>query len=251
MVSQTREAPGLSGANLGANRPDPADWMPMLAKNSLLLGLSEAALARVKQVVQWIDCEPGHKLFDRGDTSTDVYFVVAGALRVVSHSGIGHEVAFAELNAGAYFGELSALDGKERSATVIATLPSVVAAVPRNEFLMLLRENPDIALRLLGRLAAVVRDLDSRVLDLSSMSSSQRIYVELLRLAEPAPENDGSWIIDPMPNHRELAALVGTEPEDVARAVGRLLQVGVARRVNRMLRIVDRAHIEALALQED
>jgi CRP/FNR family cyclic AMP-dependent transcriptional regulator len=97
----------------------------------------------------------------------------------------------------------------------------------------------------------VVRELDSRVLDLSSMSSSQRIYVELLRLAEPAPENDGSWIIEPMPNHRELAALVGTEPEDVARAVGRLLQVGVARRVNRMLRIVDRAHVEALALQED
>jgi CRP/FNR family transcriptional regulator, cyclic AMP receptor protein len=245
MASQARDAVST------ASRPDPADWFQILAKNSLLTGLSDSALARVKQVVQWVDCEPGHRLFEHGHATTEVYFVISGALRVVSQSGTGREVAFAELNPGAYFGELSALDGKERSATVIATVPSIVAALPRNEFLMLVRENPDVALRLLARLASVVRELDSRVLDLSSMSTTQRIYVEVLRLAEPAPENDGSWIIDPMPNHKELAALVGAEPEDVARAIGRLFQVGVARRVNRMVRILDRSHVEALALQEN
>jgi len=233
-----------------AGRPDPAEWFAALAKNSLLIGLSEGALARVKQSVQWVDCEAGHRVFERGHGSTDVNFVVWGALRVVSQSATGREVAFAELPVGSYFGELSALDGKERSATVIATVPSIVAALPRNEFLLLIRENPEVALRLLGRLAAVVRELDSRVLDLSGMGVTQRVYVEVLRLAEPAPENDGTWVVDPMPNHREIAALIGASPEDVAHAVGRLLQVGVARRVNRMLRIIDRAHVEALALQQ-
>lgn len=238
-------------ARSGASaRPDPAEWFHLLAKNSLLLGLTEGALARVKQAVQWLDCDTGHPVFERGQASTDVHFVVAGALRVVSHSGTGREVAFAEMTPGSYFGELSALDGKERSATVIATMPSVVATLPRNEFLLLIREHPDVALRLLGRLAAVVRELDSRVLDLSSIGVTQRVYVEVLRLAEPAPENDGSWVIDPMPNHREIAALIGASAEDVAHAVGRLLQVGVARRVNRMLRIIDRAHLESLALQQ-
>ena len=233
-----------------AARPDPAEWFGLLARCGLLLGLSDGALARIRQTVQWLDCEAGRHVFERGQTSTDVYFVISGALRVVSQSGQGREVSFAELTPGAYFGELSALDGKERSATVIAIEPSVIAALPRNEFLLLIRENPDIALRLLGRLAQVVRELDDQVLDLSGMSSAQRVYVEILRLAEPAPENDGSWIIDPMPNHKEIAALVGASPEDVARAVGRLFQVGVARRVNRMVRILDRAHVEALALQQ-
>lgn len=245
MVTQARDV-----RTQAANRPDPAEWFAGLAKNSLLIGLSDGALARVKQAVQWIDCEAGHHVFERGQTSSDVHFVVWGALRVVNHSGTGREVAFAEMPVGSYFGELSALDGKERSATVIATVPSIVAALPRNEFLLLIRENPDVALRLLGRLASVVRELDSRVLDLSGMGVTQRVYVEVLRMAEPAPENDGTWVVDPMPNHREIAALIGASPEDVAHAVGRLLQVGVARRVNRMLRIIDRAHVEALALQE-
>jgi CRP/FNR family cyclic AMP-dependent transcriptional regulator len=243
-----RESSSAMATQIAA-RPDPAEWFGLLARCGLLLGLSESALARIRQTVQWIDCEAGRQVFERGQTTTDVYFVISGALRVVSQSGQGREVSFAELGPGAYFGELSALDGKERSASVIATEPSVVAALPRNEFLLLVRENPDMALRLLGRLAQVIRELDSQVLDLSSMSSAQRVYVEILRLAEPAPENDGSWIIDPMPNHKEIAALVGASPEDVARAVGRLFQVGVARRVNRMVRILDRAHVEALALQ--
>ena len=246
MVSQSRDARPTAAAML----PDPGQWPDLLAKNSLLLGLSESALARLRQVVRWIDCEQGRAVFKRGDTSTEIYCVLAGEMRVVSESGSGREVAFADMPAGSYFGELSALDGRERSATVIAVHPSIVAALPRNEFLLTLRENPDLALRLLGRLASMVRELDSRVLDLSSLGTVQRVYVEILRLAEPAPENDGTWIIDPMPNHKEIAALIGASPDDVARAVGRLLQVGVARRVNRMLRIVDRSHLESLALQQ-
>src|ERR1041385_7922800 len=143
MVTPVREA-----ARAQDGRTAPAEWFAMLAKNGLLLGLSDGALARVKQAVQWLDCELGHRVFERPQTSSEVHFVVWGTLRVVSQSAAGREVAFAELPAGSYFGELSALDGKERSATVIATVPSIVASLPRNEFLLLIRENPAVALRL-------------------------------------------------------------------------------------------------------
>ena len=121
MVTPVREV-----VRAPAGRPDPAEWFAMLAKNSLLLGMSEGALARVRQAVQWLDCEPGHRVFERGQTSTEVHFVVWGSLRVVSQSASGREVAFAELpdrrrpgeecGDGVRIGvvEAGAIDGEER-----------------------------------------------------------------------------------------------------------------------------------------
>ena len=54
------------------------------------------------------------------DISGDVFFIVSGTVRVTIYSITGKEITFRDVSAGQMFGELSAIDGKPRSAHVIA-----------------------------------------------------------------------------------------------------------------------------------
>jgi len=55
-----------------------------------------------------------------GDRDRDVFFILDGQARVTLFSGLGREVAYRDIQPGDIFGELAAIDGRERSASVIA-----------------------------------------------------------------------------------------------------------------------------------
>ncbi|HYD99715.1 MAG TPA: helix-turn-helix domain-containing protein, partial [Alphaproteobacteria bacterium] len=80
-------------------------------------------------------------------------------------------------------------------------------------------------------------------------SAAQRVYRELARLARPHPSGDGSWVISPMPLHRDIAAATGTAPEDVAQAIGHLMRSGAIRRRNLDIILLDRRGVQELAAQ--
>ncbi len=71
-----------------------------------------AEFARDRQVVS------------QDSAGNDVHFVVRGRVRVTIFAAGGQEVAFRDLGAGKSFGELSAIDGQARSASVVALEPS-------------------------------------------------------------------------------------------------------------------------------
>ncbi len=68
----------------------------------------------------------------------------------------------------------------------------------------------------------------------------QRVFSELMQMAEPDPSNPSEWIINHMPRHKEVAVWVGTNPETVAEAIGQLFKEKVAKRQHKTLRILDR-----------
>ena len=82
---------------------------------------------------------------------------------------------------------------------------------------------------------------------LSKTNPRQRVYIELLRLAVPNPRGDGSWIIEPLPHHNDIAAWAGTEQQEVAEAIGKLAREKILERKNRSIIIRDRARIESLS----
>ena len=87
----------------------------------------------------------GERIFDRSDTSDDVYFIVEGKVRAVDHTKSGQEVAFIEFGTGDLFGEFSAISAEPRSATVYALEDSVTAVVPGEAFIAFLRNRPEVA----------------------------------------------------------------------------------------------------------
>ncbi len=207
---------------------------------SLLEDLDKATIKRLEEISDWYWYPEGELIFDRTDTGTEVYLIVEGSVRVVGHAKSGQEVAFVDLHAGQYFGELSAIDGQARSATLYTLEDSVLAMVPGDAFMEFLDANPDVSLGLMRFLVGTVRTLNSRVVGLSSTTVIQRVFTELMQMAEPDPSNPSEWIINHMPHHREIAVWVGTTPETVAEAIGQLFKEKVAKRQYKTLRILDR-----------
>ena len=218
-----------------------------LVHSRVMAGVANDVVARIEDACAWHAYDVGETLCQRGDPATEFIFLVEGSARVLIHAASGQEVAFADVAAGGHFGELSLVDGGPRSATVVASTPCIAAAVERGVMLDVVKAHAGVALNLLQEFARILRGSNDRVVDLSTKSGIQRVYDELLRLAEPSPNGDGSWHIPTIPMHKEFAVWAGTSTDTVARAIGQLTNIGIVKRRNRSLHIIDRRHIEKLA----
>ncbi len=190
------------------------------------------------------------QILDRDSESRDVFLVLEGAVEVVAFSITGREVAFGQVKAGGYFGELAAIDGRRRSANVVTSEPSLVAIMPPDVFTGILAENSKIALQVLRRLAHIIRTADERIMDLSTLKAVQRVYVELIKLLPSAPGPDGIYVISPIPTQRELARRASTSRETVARVVSQLMKGGILERKGRRMRVMDFDRLRMLAAPE-
>ncbi len=216
----------------------------------LLQGLDPERLKALECAVSWHDYAKGEEILARNSPSRDVFFVAEGCVRVVNFSAGGREIAYTLLEAGSYFGELAAIDGKPRSTHVVAVTPCVLAALAPERFEALLREHDEIALRVLRKLAGIIRSTDERIMDLSTRGTHQRLYAELLRLAREDPALRGRWLIHPLPTQQDLAARVSTTRETVARVIGALVADGLAEKKGRTLYLKDRARLDDLASRD-
>jgi len=181
----------------------------------------------------------GQTLMSRFEVGKAVMFILTGRARVVHLVDRDEEVTIAMVPAGDALGEISAIDGGTASATIIAEDDCIVAELPTAEFQALLARHGEVALSLLRRWAAIIRDLDDKVGVISVVAPDQRIYSELVRLARV--ENPGSdrWLIPELPSHQELAILSQTSREAVASAIAELASRGIVERRTRALHIRD------------
>lgn len=213
---------------------------------ALLEGLSQERLDDLAQRCLWQSIPGATPLLLRSEEKSDVYFLVSGQLRVTTYAPNGRQVTFRDSNEGEYFGDLSAIDGKPRSADVVTLKPSVVASLDRVAFLALLREEPIVAERVMRGLVALVRQLSERVIDLSTMGVQNRVHAELLRLARAAGIAHNEARLEPAPTHAELASQVSTNREQVTRELNALRREGVLARDGKALVVVDARRLAAM-----
>lgn len=212
-----------------------------------LLAVAPVALVEeIERQARWQNLAANRIVIDRNDTTTDVYFVAQGKVQIIDFVEGQPEVMLAEMGAGDHFGELSAIDGNKRSARVLTAEPSLLASLTSAQFSDLLIRCPEVGLLLLRKFSGLIRYLTSRVTSLSSLTPHQRIFLEILRMAEPNPQGDGTWLIRMLPNHQDLAAVVGTDREVVAAAIGELARERIAERRHRSLVIKDYPRLQLL-----
>ena len=218
-----------------------------LTSVDLLSGLAPDSLQRLAQGCMWRRYKRNEQIVARDSESRDLFLVVSGSVEVANFSSSGREIAYATIAAGEYFGELSAIDDQPRSATVSAAEDCLVAVMPRTLFLDLMRDQPEAALKVLNRLARIIRICDDRIMDLSTLGAVQRVYIELLRICGPDPAVAGLWSVYPMPTQSDIAARASTTRETVARVISQLTQDELIQRKGRTLYINDRERLQGLA----
>jgi CRP-like cAMP-binding protein len=217
-----------------------------LVQVSILAPLSEQSLGSIAQSCTWRQCEAGAQILSYQDPSTNVFFLLAGRARVIICSLEGKAVVFADLKPGAMFGEIAAIDGKWRSASIEALEACTIASLTSQQFEALLVREPAVAMTTLRQLAADVRRLSERVFEFSTLAVQNRIHAELLRLAGEGCQSAGEAILSPAPSLSDIANRISTHREAVSRELSRLSATGLLRREAGNLRITDLAKLSEL-----
>lgn len=220
---------------------------PRLGGVAILRGLAPEDRAELAQHCRWRRYAAGETIISGGARGGDVILIVEGGARIVDRAEVGREVCYAEIGPGGHAGELAALDGGPRSASVIAAADSLVCVVPAAELRRLIRRHPEVAEALLIEFARVIRAADLRISELSTIGIAARLCRELLRRAVPS-SGEAPLVVPALPTQGALAASTAATRESVARVMAQLAHDGVVRRRGRTLLVLDPQRLEAMAL---
>jgi CRP-like cAMP-binding protein len=186
----------------------------------------------------WRRFDDGEIVVDYEDQSSDVYFIVAGEVRVLIRTPAGKEIILAEMRAGEFFGELSAIDSVKRSANVTALTRSELCIMPAAVFRDIIFDSRTAADKILKLLSGRVRELNHRLAELSVLDLKHRLYSELMRLSHPRAGHPGERAVTPPPYHHILAARIGCRREQVTRELSTMSAEGIVEKTRGALVIL-------------
>lgn len=183
-------------------------------------------------------------LFHEGDRSDWVAVLLEGQVKASYFTRDGKEVVLAVHGAGALIGELSAIDGDPRSATVTAIEPTEALLLGVEEFTDFLQRHPKASLLLLRMLTHRLRDSDRKRIEFTAHDSVGRVAGRLVELADRFGEaSEGGLRIRLALSQEELAGWTGSSREAASKALSALRARGWIETHRRGITVLD---LEAL-----
>jgi CRP-like cAMP-binding protein len=193
----------------------------------LFAGLASADLAVLGGAARVVRYPAGSIVFQEGDEGDYVLVLTKGKVKVTLLGDDGSETVVNELEPPAVLGEIALLDGRPRSATVIAVEPTEFLKIARQPLLDLIRHDPSLALRMMVQLARALRRATEQVRSLAMFDVHGRILRTLLMLAQQRGAANRSRItIRPRPRVMDLALMCGCTRYAVGRALKELARLG-------------------------
>lgn len=189
--------------------PSPSE---LLRGTRLFEGLDERALGELGEGSKLRHYRRGDTIFREGDAGNCIFAVVDGLVKVFVTSPKGEDLVLATVGRAEVFGELSLIDGSDRSASAEAVDATSLLIVERMSFLDLLQRRPELVGRLLRAVGAQLRRLTDQAGDLVFLDLTGRLAKLLLHLAEQGAGAEG---VDVPFNQSDLADMVGASRQTV------------------------------------
>jgi CRP/FNR family cyclic AMP-dependent transcriptional regulator len=162
----------------------------------LFASLTDAAAIELRNLLTETDVPGAMQVFHKGDTGNAMYLIQSGKVRISITDEDRHEITLAELAQGDFFGEMSLIDGRQRSADARVIDDARFAVLSRPDFLMFVRTNPDVALGMLGALSDRLRRTDELLRSRVSRNANEEERKRATpadRAADSMAELSGSW----------------------------------------------------------
>jgi CRP/FNR family transcriptional regulator len=169
-------------------------------------------------------------IFREGDNSDTCYVVRSGHARAVREHPDGRTITLAQFGPGDIFGELAMFDDERRSATVETLDPVEAVAVAGSDMRRLLREHPDIAVKLVISLGRRLREANERLARQSFQTVQSRVAVVLRQLVDRARAeggDSGSGDVLVKTTQADIAQLAGSSRESASRFLAVLERAGI------------------------
>ena len=178
----------------------------------ILAGIAASSVSRHLQ--------SGETLFFKGDAGDALFAIREGCIEIGLAGAEGKQVTLNLLVAGAVFGEIAMLDGRERTADAVARGATTLFVVRRRDFLALLQRSPSVALQTIELLCARLRSLSDRMEELMLLPLPVRLARRLIELGH----HNGQAVAL---SQSELATMVGATRESVNRQLNAWRQAGL------------------------
>ena len=178
--------------------PYPASQMTLEALRSvpLFASLDDDSAKDLRNLLREKVVPQNTALFNQGDVGNAMYLIESGRVRISIRDEDDHELTLAELAQGDFFGEMSIIDGRKRSADARVLDEARLAVLPREDFLRFVRNNPNVALEMLSALTDRLRRTDELLRSRVSRNANEEEKARLTlsdRAADLIAEFGGSW----------------------------------------------------------
>jgi uncharacterized membrane protein len=177
---------------------NPASQMTLESLRSvpLFASLDDDAARDLRNLLSEKTVTQNMLLFRQGDTGDAMYLIESGRVRISIRDDDKQEVILADLAQGDFFGEMSIIDGRQRSADAHVIEDSRLAVLSRDAFLSFVRTKPDVALEMLSALTDRLRRTDDLLRSRVSRNANEMEQARLTladRAADLIAEFGGSW----------------------------------------------------------
>jgi CRP/FNR family transcriptional regulator, cyclic AMP receptor protein len=235
-------------ADCGIPRPVAAtgeDIARLLARVPVFSTLAADELARVAAVAVPRRFDAGEVVFREGDSSDTCYIVRSGQARAVREHADGRSITLSNFGPGDIFGELAMFDDERRSATVEVLENTEAVAILGPDMRRLLREHPDIAVKLIQALGRSLRETNERLARQSFQTVQSRVAAVLSQLVQARRAGgveDRDVLITA--TQADLAQLAGSSRESASRFLAVLERAGIITQGRGKLVVHDAAALE-------
>lgn len=162
----------------------------------LFASLDDEAARELRNLLSDKQVPQNTRLFRQGDKGNAMYLIESGRVRISIRDNDDQELTLAELAQGDFFGEMSIIDGRQRSADANVIEDAQLAILSRDAFLSFVRNNPDVALEMLSALTDRLRRTDELLRSRVSRNANEEEKARATladRAADLIAEFGGSW----------------------------------------------------------
>jgi CRP/FNR family cyclic AMP-dependent transcriptional regulator len=222
--------------------------LKLLKKCQLFDALGEQAQMGLAAIAYRRHFVPGEQIFQIGAPGTSMMAVCAGTVRITFPSTTGKEIILADLAAGEVFGEISVLDGSQRSANAVAHSQSELLILERKDLVPFLESNPKICMKLLAVMCGRLRRTNELMADIAFYDLPKRLAKQLLRLRAPGSDAAGVQRKTKLScSQNELANMIGGSRENVNRCLNEWQRRGIVNLDDGWIVLAEPAELEKLA----
>jgi CRP/FNR family cyclic AMP-dependent transcriptional regulator len=159
-------------------------------------------------------------LFKEDESGREMYVIQSGKVRLTREVR-GEEQVLVDLGAGEFFGEMSILNDKPRSATATVIEDAQLLVLDPKTFEAMIKANTEIAVRMIKRFAKRLEDANERIENLLLKDVNSRVVHHVIQMArqggETVPEG-----IRVLVDVAEITMKTGIDPERIQSVISRM-----------------------------
>lgn len=192
-------------------------------KVSIFSILTEQHLVQITDGIYRKDYKKGDNIFFEGDIADKLYLINKGKVKILRYTKEGKEQIMYILAEGDFIGDLNLFKKGQQKFNAVALEDTNVCILTKEAFDEVLKNSPEIALKILQMMSEKVVSLEESIERLGINDVESRLVGLLLNMINDFGTPEGSTIVLKMPLSREdLANYIGTSRETVSRKLAAL-----------------------------